>query len=109
MGETLTVFAVHVIQRPIWAVKNMKASTHNVEVRGVSGPWVSADPGRAAGLHVDDGGPQAVDVCLGVVPSTQNQLWTHVHLKRTEQGSGKANLQASNTPSYFRGLRYDYS
>lgn len=29
---------------------------------------------------MNDGGAQAVDVCLGVMSSTQNQLWTHIHL-----------------------------
>lgn len=57
-----------------------KNGTYNIKVRGVCGPWVSSDPGGASSLHVDDGAAQAVDVCLGVVPSTQDQLWTHVHL-----------------------------
>lgn len=65
----------------IRVVKNTTKSTYDVEVRGVCSPRVSLDPRRAASLHVDDGGTQAVDVCLGVVPSTQDQLRTHVHLK----------------------------
>lgn len=56
-------------------------STYNVEVGWICSAWVSPDPGRTTGLHVNDGGAQAVDVCLGAVSSTQNQLWTHIHLK----------------------------
>lgn len=63
---------------------NKKKSTYNVKVRGVRRPRVPPDPRRAASLHVDDGGTQAVDVCLGVVPPTQNQLRAHVHLQWTE-------------------------
>ena len=55
-------------------------STHNVEVGWTGSAWVSANPGGAASLHVDDSGAQAVDVCLGVMSSTQNHLWTHIHL-----------------------------
>lgn len=33
---------------------------------------------------MNDGGAQAVDVCLGAVSSTQNQLWTHIHLKERQ-------------------------
>lgn len=56
-------------------------STYNVEVGRVGSAWVSPDPGRTAGLHVNNGGAQAVDVRLGAVSSTQNQLGTHIHLK----------------------------
>lgn len=56
-------------------------STYNVEVRWVGSAWVSPDPWRATSLHVNDGGAQAVDVRLGVMSSTQDHLWTHVHLK----------------------------
>ena len=55
-------------------------STHNVEVGRVGSARVSLDPWRAPGLHVNDGGSQAVDVRLGVMSPTQNHLWTHVHL-----------------------------
>lgn len=55
-------------------------STYDVEVRWVGGAWVSPHPRGAASLHVNDGGAQAVDVRLGVMSSTQNQLWTHIHL-----------------------------
>ena len=57
-------------------------STYNVEVGWVGGARVSQDPWRAASLHVNDGGAQAVDVCLGVMSSTQNHFWTHIHLKK---------------------------
>lgn len=57
-------------------------NTYDVKVRWVGGPWVSLDPWRAPSLHVDDGGAQAVDVGLGVMSPTQNELWTHVHLKQ---------------------------
>lgn len=55
-------------------------STYNVQVGWVGSAWVSSDPWRATGLHVNDAGAQAVDVGLGVVSSAQNQLRTHVHL-----------------------------
>ena len=55
-------------------------STYNVEVGWVGSAWVSLDPRRATSLHVNDGGAQAVDVCLGVMTSTQNHLRTHIHL-----------------------------
>lgn len=56
-------------------------STYNVEVRWVGSARVSPDPWRATSLHVNDGGAKAVDVRLGVMPSTEDHLWTHVHLK----------------------------
>lgn len=59
--------------------------THYVEVRGVCRARVSPHPGWATSLHVNNGGAQAVDVCLCVVSSTQNQLWTHVHLDRLKK------------------------
>ena len=55
-------------------------SSYNVEVGRVCSAWVSLDPWRASSLHVNDGSTQAVDVCLGVMSSTQNHLWTHIHL-----------------------------
>lgn len=55
-------------------------STHNVKVGRVGGAWVASDPGRTSSLHMDYGGAQAVDVRLGVMSSTQNQFWTHIHL-----------------------------
>lgn len=76
----LTKLTIHLTERRVGVLRSMKKSTYNIKVRGVCGPWVSPDPRRAARLHVDDGGTQAVDVCLGVVPPTQDQLWTHVHL-----------------------------
>lgn len=57
-------------------------NTYNVEVRWVGSAWVSADPWRAPSLHVNDGGPQTVDVRLGVMSSTQNQLRAHIHLNK---------------------------
>lgn len=58
--------------------------TYNVEVGWVCSTWVSPDPGRTSSLHMNDGGAQAVDVRLGAVSSTQNQLWTHVHLYKRQ-------------------------
>lgn len=55
-------------------------SAYNIEVRRVGGAWVSLHPWRAPSLHVNDGGAQAVDVHFGVMSSTQDQLWTHIHL-----------------------------
>ena len=58
------------------------SKTYNVKVGWVGSAWVSPDPGRATSLHVNDGGAQAVDVCLGTMSSAQNQFWTHIHLHK---------------------------
>lgn len=55
--------------------------TYNIEVGWVGSAWVSLHPGGAASLHVNDAGAQAVDVSLGVMSPTKNQLWTHIHLE----------------------------
>lgn len=60
-------------------------STYDVEVGWVGSTWVSLDPWRASSLHVNDGGAQAIDVCLGVMTSTQDHLWTHVHLNERRE------------------------
>ena len=60
--------------------------THNVKVGGVGRAGEPGGPGRAARLHVYDGGAQAVDVDLGVVTATQHHLWAHVHLEEVEEG-----------------------
>lgn len=31
---------------------------------------------------MNDGSSQAVDICFGIVSTTQNQLWTHIHLNK---------------------------
>lgn len=46
---------------------------------------------------MDDGGAQAVDVCLGVVSPTQDQLWTHVHLNDRTRLTN--NAAAQNKPA----------
>lgn len=56
--------------------------TYNVKVRWKGSARVSAHPRRAASLHVNDGGSQAVDIRLGVMSSTQDQLWAHIHLNK---------------------------
>lgn len=73
-----TKLVVHLSKRVIHIL--VLYSTYNVEVRRVGSARVSSHPGRAASLHVNNGGAQAVNVRLGVVSSTQNQLWTHIHL-----------------------------
>lgn len=77
----LTKLTNHLTERLVRVLSSIKSRTYDIKVGGVCSPGVSADPRRAASLHVDDGGAQAVDVCLGVVPPTQDQLWTHVHLR----------------------------
>lgn len=62
-----------------------ESSTYYVEVGWVGPAWVSPDPGRAASLHVDNGGSQTVDIRLGVVSSTQNHLRAHIHLRKKTQ------------------------
>ena len=62
--------------------------THDVKVGGVCRAGEPGGPGGTAGLHVNDGGAQAVDVNLGVVTATQHHLWAHVHLEEVEEGWG---------------------
>lgn len=51
---------------------------------------------------MNDGGAQAVDVCLGVVAPTQDQLWTHVHLNdRTRLTNNAAAQNKPATKQYF--------
>lgn len=63
----------------------LKKHTHYVEVRGIGCSRISPDPWWTATHHVYDCGSQTIDVSLCVVPSTQNQLWTHIHLYRREK------------------------
>lgn len=95
-NSLLTYSAVCLTERLTRVLKNMNKSTYDIEVRGVCSPWVSPDPRGASSLHVDDGGTQAVDVCLGVVASTQYQLWTHVHLN--DRTGLTFNAAAGNNP-----------
>lgn len=62
------------------------APTYYVQVGGVGGTRVTLHPGRGARLHVDESGPQAVDVCFGRMAPAEDHLWTHVNLKEKQEG-----------------------
>ena len=62
------------------------ALTYYVQVGGVGGTWVTLHPGWGARLHVDESGPQAVDVCFGRMAPAEDHLRTHVNLKKKQEG-----------------------
>lgn len=63
------------------------APAYYVQVGGVGGAWVALHPGRGARLHVDECGPQAVDICFGRMAPAQDHLRAHVNLKEKQDSS----------------------
>ena len=63
------------------------APAYYVQVGGVGRARVALHPGRGARLHVDERGPQAIDVCFGRMAPAQDHLRAHVDLKEKEDGS----------------------
>lgn len=61
--------------------------TYYVQVGRVGWARVALHPGRGACLHVDERGPQAVDICFGWMASAQDHLWAHVNLKKKQETS----------------------
>lgn len=61
--------------------------TYYVQVGGVGRSRVALHPGWGACLHVDEGGPKAVDVCFCGMAPAQNHLRAHVYLKKTRNAS----------------------
>lgn len=77
-GDMKTFFVASIVVS--W--NKIKKNTYNVKIRWVGSAWISSNPGGVGSLHVNDGSSQAVDICFGIMSTTQNQLWTHIHLNK---------------------------